>query len=122
MTIRIETTGASDLSRTLLWLKRHRGGVVRLDGTKRIALGTPISGARAVIISAVLQDDERAGPQLGGVVRALSNRTESEPVRLVFEGRSLAGLSREEAEATATEVLDRISGMVVDDQPLAEVA
>jgi hypothetical protein len=122
MTIRIETNGASDLFRTQLWLNRHRGGVVRLDGTRRLALGTPISGARAVIIAAVLQDDERPGPQLGGVVRALSNRTESEPVRLVFEGRSPAGLSREEAEATATEVLERISGMVVDDQPLAEVA
>jgi hypothetical protein len=122
MTIRIETTGASDLSRTLLWLKRHRGGVVRLDGTRRLTLGTPIAGARAVIVAAVLQDDERSGPQLGGVVRALSNRTDSEPVRMVFEGRSPAGLSREEAEATATEVLERISGMVVDDQPLAEVA
>jgi hypothetical protein len=122
MTIRIETDGASDLSRTQQWLKRHRGGIVRLDGTRRLALGTPISGARAVIIAAVLRDDEREGPQLGGVVRALSNRIESEPVRLVFEGRSPAGLSREEAEAAATEVLERISGMVVDDQPLAEVA
>ena len=122
MTIKIETDGASDLARTLLWLTRHRGEVVRLGGTRRLALGTPISGARAVIVAAVVQDDNRPGPQLGGVLRALSNRSESAPVRLVFEGRSPAGLSQEEAEAAAIEVLERISGLVVDDQAMAEVA
>ena len=122
MTIRIETDGASDLGHTTSWMARHRGEVVRLDATKRLALGNPISGARAVIISAVLQDDGRPGPQLGGVVRALSNRTQSEPVKLVFEGRSPAGLPPKEAEAIATEILERISVLVVDDQPIAEVA
>lgn len=122
MTIRIETDGASDLSHTASWLARHRGEVVRIDDTKRLALGNPISGARAVIIAAALEDDVRPGPQLGGVVRALSNRTESEPVRLVFEGRSPAGLPRDEAEAMAAEVLERISVLVDDDQPVAEVA
>lgn len=121
-TIRIETDGASDLSRTQSWLARHRGDVVRIDDTKRLALGNPISGARAVIVAAVLQDDGHPGPQLGGVVRALSKRAESEPVRLVFEGRSPADLPRDEAEAIAAEVLERISVLVVDDQPMAEVA
>ena len=122
MTIRIETDGASDLGRVHHWLTRHRGEVVNLDGTRRLALGTPISGARAVIIAAVVQDDAHPGPQIGGVVRALSNRSDFEPVRLVFEGRSPAGLPREEAEATAMAILERISWLVVDDQSLAEVA
>ena len=122
MTIRIETDGANDLGETMSWLARHRGEVVRLDGTKRLVLGNPISGARAVIIAAVLQDDGHPGPQLGGVVRALSNRTETEPVRLVFEGRSLAGLPRDEAEAIATKILERISGLVADSEEMAEVA
>ena len=122
MTIRIEADGASDLGQTRSWLARHRGEVVRLDETRRLALGNPISGARAVMISAVLQDDARRGPEIGGVVRALSNRSESEPARLVFEGRSPAGLPQVEAEAIAAEILERISGLVVDDQPLAEVA
>lgn len=122
-TIRIETDGASDLSQTQSWLGRHRGDVVRIDDSKRLALGTPISGGRAVIVAAVVQDDGRPGPQLGGVVRALSNRTATGPVRLVFEGRSPAGLPRDEAEAIAAEVLERISTLVVDgDQPMAEVA
>lgn len=122
MTIRIETDGASDLVHVSSWLARHRGEVVRLDATRRLALGNPISGARAVIIAAMLQDDARPGTQLGGVVRALSNRSESEPVKLVFEGRSPAGLAQQDAEAIATVILDRISGFVVDDQPMAEVA
>lgn len=122
MTIRIETDGASDLDRVHMWLTRHRGEVLSLDGSRRLALGTPISGARAVIISAVVQDDAHPGPQLGGVVRALSNRSDFEPVRLVFEGRSPAGLPREDAEAIATAILERIAWLVVDDQPVAEVA
>jgi hypothetical protein len=122
MTIRIETDGASDLSQTVSWLARHRGEIVRIDDRKRLALGNPISGARAVIIAAVVEDDGHPGPQLGGVVRALSNRTESEPVRLVFEGRSPAGVPQVEAEAIAAEILERISVLVFDDQPMAEVA
>lgn len=122
MTIRIETDGASDLARMTLWLGRHRGEVVRIDESKRLLLGTPITGARAVIIAAVLQDDGRPGPQIGGVVRALANRTDAEPVRLVFEGRSPAGLPREQAEAIAAEVLERISGLALEDRPMAEVA
>lgn len=112
MTIRVETDGANNLDRVLLWLSQHRGQIVDLDDTKRIALGVPISGARAVIVAAVLQDDGRPGPQLGGVLRAISNRSATEPVRLVFDGRSSGGLSPAEAEALATLVLDRISALV----------
>lgn len=121
-TIRIETEGSADLARVHAWMTRHRGQVVALDETKRIALGVPITGARSVLVAAVVQDETRPGPQLGGVVRALSNRTDAEPVKLVFEGRSPGGLTRDEAEAIATGVLERISGLVVDDLPLAEVA
>ena len=122
MTIRIETGGSSDLTRTMSWLARHRGEVVRLDDNRRVVFGNPISGARAVIVAVTLEDSARPGLHLRGVVRALSNRTEFEPVKLVFEGRSPASLPEDEAAAIATEVLERISGLVVDDEPMAEVA
>jgi len=122
MTIRVETDGTNNLDRVLLWLSQHRGQIVELDDTKRIALGVPISGARAVIVAAVVQDDRRPGPQLGGVLRALSNRTNAEPVRLVFEGRSSGGLTLDEAEALGSKILDRISELVGDDGLVAEVA
>lgn len=121
-TIRIEREGNSDLARVYLWLTRHRGQVVELDTTRRLALGVPVLGARAVIVAAVLEDEGHPGPQLGGVVRALANRSAAEPVRLVFEGRPPAGLSRDEAEAIAAEVLECISVLVDDDQPMGEVA
>jgi len=122
MTVRVEADGANDLDRVLLWFSQHRGQIVELDDTKRVALGVPISGARAVIVAAVLQDDDRPGPQLGGVLRAISNRSAAEPVRLVFDGRSSGGLTPAEAEALATMVLDRISELVGDDHRIAEVA
>jgi hypothetical protein len=121
-TIRIETDGAGDLGRFFLWLTRHRGQIVELDATKRLALGNPISGARAVIVAAVLQDDQRPGPQLGGVLRAISNRTVEEPVRLVFEGRSPAGLARDDAESVAAELLDRVNEQIASEELIARVA
>lgn len=121
-TIRIETDGTSDLARVYLWLARHRGQVVELDDYRRLTLGVPISGARAVIVAAVLRDDRRPQTQLGGVVRAMSNRIAAEPVRLVFDGRALGSLPRGEAEAEATEVLRRISDLVAEDEFVAEVA
>lgn len=122
MTIRIETGGASDLGRIFRWLTLHRGEVVMLDASRRLALGSPISGARAVIVSAVVEDDAHPGPQLGGVVRALAGRSEFEPAHLVFEGRSPAGLARKDAEAIASAILERISWLAVDERPVAAVA
>jgi hypothetical protein len=121
-TIRIETDGSSDLARVYMWLTRHRGQIVDLDVNRRITLGVPISGARAVIVAAVLQDDRKPGPQLGGVLRALSNRTEAEPVRLVFEGRWPGGLGRDEAALVAAEVLERIKEQIAADEREARVA
>jgi hypothetical protein len=122
MTIRIETDGATDLAGMTLWLAQHRGEMVRIDETRRLLLGAPITGARAVIVAAVLQDDDHPGPQIGGVVRALANRADADPVRLVFEGRSPAGLSREEAEGIAAEILETISVLAVEGSQMAEVA
>ena len=121
-TIRIETDGAADLGRVYLWLTRHRGQVVELDGARRVALGVPITGARAVIIAAVLQEDGATGPQLGGVLRAISNRAVDEPVRLVFEGRSPVGLTRDEAESAASELLERVNEQIASHEVVAKVA
>jgi len=120
--IRVEADGTTDLAHVYLWLSRHRGQVVQLDRSRRLAFGVPISGARAVIAAVVLHDDEQPGTQVGGVLRALANRTNAEPVRLVFEGRSPAQVSREEASASATRLLDEIATLVADDEPVAHVA
>lgn len=120
--IRIETDGASDLASVYLWLSRHRGQIVEIDRTKRLTFGVPISGARAVIVAVVLQDDGRPGPQLGGVLRAISNRTDAEPVRLVFEGRSPSGLEPAEAQLLAAEIVDRISEQIAADDAVLNVA
>ena len=120
--IRIETDGASDLASVYLWLSRHRGQIVEIDRTKRLTFGVPISGARAVIVAVVLQDDGRPGPQFGGVLRAISNRTAAEPVRLVFEGRSPAGLEPAEAQLLAAEIIDRISEQIAADDAVLNVA
>src|SRR5256885_9875498 len=90
-TIRIETDGTSDLARVYLWLTRHRGQAVELDRNKRLVFGVPITGARAVIVAVSLQDDRRPGTQLGGVMRAISSRIDTEPVRLAFQGRLPGG-------------------------------
>ena len=122
MTIRIEHDGASDLASVHLWLARHRGEVIALDERRRLELGTPISGARAVIVAAVLQDDDHAGPKLGGVLRAISSRTDGEPVRFVFDGRSPGGLSREQAETLAAELLEQVDSQIAGDELVAKVA
>src|SRR6266478_5151202 len=108
MTIRIERDGASNLASVHLWLTRHRSEVIALDEGKHLELGTPISGARAVLIAAVLKDDGRPGPQLGGILRAISSRTDGEPVRFVFDGRSPGALSREQAETVAADLLEQV--------------
>ena len=121
-TIRIETDGRSDLSRVYLWLTRHRGQAIELDRTKRLVFGVPISGARAVIVAVSLQDDRRPGTQLGGVMRAISSRVDTDPVRLVFEGRSPGGLTPSEAERVATRILDAISHQIASDDLVENVA
>jgi len=121
-TIRIETDGTSDLASVYLWLTRHRGQAVDLDRTKRLVFGVPISGARAVIVAVSLQDDRRPGTQLGGVMRAISSRVDTEPVRLVFEGRSPGGLMPDEAEGVATRILQTISEQIASDGLVENVA
>jgi len=121
-TIRIETDGTSDLARVYLWLTRHRGQAIELDRTKRLVFGVPISGARAVIVAVSLQDDRRPGAQLGGVMRAISSRVDSDPVRLVFEGRSPGGLTPSEAERVGTRILDAISHQIASDDIVENVA
>src|SRR5207237_10338047 len=101
-TIRIETYGTSDLARVYLWLTRHRGQAVELDRNKRLVFAVPISGARAVIVAVSLQDDRRRGTHLGGVMRAISSRIDTAPVRLVFEGRSPGAHTPDDAGGAAT--------------------
>ena len=43
-TIRIETDGASDMSRVYGWLAKHRGQVVALDTERTLTLGAPKQG------------------------------------------------------------------------------
>jgi hypothetical protein len=105
-----------------MWLTRNRGQIIELDHGKRLVFGVPISGARAVIVAVVVQDDMHPGPQLGGVLRALSSRTNADPVRLVFEGRSPGGRAQGEAEQVAAGMLDRISELIADNDLVAEVA
>src|SRR3989442_14991785 len=121
-TIRIETDGTSDLARVYLWLTRHRGQAVELDRNKRLVFGVPISGARAVIVAVSLQDDRRPGTQLGGVMRAISSRIDTEPVRLVFEGRAPGGLAPAKAERGATRVLQAISPQDASDDLVENLA
>ena len=121
-TIRIEADGAGDLSSVYDWFTRHRGDVVELDRGRTVAFGIPIVGARAVIVAVTLQDEGQSGPQLGGVVRAISNRTNLQPVRLVFEGRSPAGLAPDKAEALATQILDVVSKEITTGELAERVA
>lgn len=129
-TVRIESDSASDLARVYVWLSRHRGQSVdlgngsqtRLAGGGRLSFGIPMSGARAVISAVNLYLDGTEEPVLGGVLRALSNRTAGGPARLVFDGRSPARLPREEAQLTAAEMLDTIVELIAADDLVAEVA
>ena len=120
--IRIEADGTSDLARAHQWMTRHRGQVVQLDGTRQLRLGVPITGARAVIVAAVLEAQSRHEPQLGGVLRALSSRTSAEPVRLVFEGRSPGGLTPGETETVAAALLKDVDAQIASDELEAKVA
>ncbi len=80
--IRIEVEGPSDLPRMQDWLSRHRGQTLELDRARQLEFGVPISAARAVLVAVTLQDGDPTTTQLGGVVRAIANRSLAEPVRL----------------------------------------
>ena len=114
-TIRIEADGASEMSRVQRWLTNHRGQVVPLDGDRTMMLGVPISGARAVIIAAVLNNG------VGGVLRALASLT-GPPIRFVFEIRSRAGLNANEVRVIGAEALDAISRHIAEDDDVSKVA
>jgi hypothetical protein len=114
-TIRTETVSAGDLSRTYLWLSRHRGESIELEPGRQLTLGVPISGARAVIIAAVLDNG------VGGVIRALSHPAAG-GVHLVFDVRSRGGLEIGAVEALAADVLDTIARQIAEDEPVDQVA
>lgn len=120
--MRIEFDGAIDLAGVYIWLSQHRGEVIEVNRTQRLILGVPISAAKAVIVAVVLQDDQRPGPQMGGVLRALSTRADSEPVRFVFEGRSPATLSSDEAYTIAAQMVDAVSQQISSGEAVANVA
>src|SRR3954471_21899460 len=88
--IHIEAQAATDLERVHEWFSAHRGQRIALDPERRIELGAPISGARAVLVAVTVQAAEATAPELGGVVRALASPRSEEPALLVFEGRSPA--------------------------------
>jgi hypothetical protein len=121
-TIRIEADGASDLSEVYAWLTHHRGQIVELDGDRRLALGVPISGARAVIVAVALQDGTRTGPQLGGVLRALANHTPRAPVRFVFDVRSTGGHDARGVEEIGGQVVRAISAHIANGELVPKVA
>jgi hypothetical protein len=120
--IRIETTGAADLARVHEWLSQHRGQTVELDQARQLEFGVPVAGARAVLVAVTMQDGDEATPQIGGVMRAIASRVDGDPVRLVFEGRSQAPLSGEQAESEALQMLGAISGLMAEDEPIRQVA
>jgi hypothetical protein len=114
-TIRIEADGATEMSRVYRWLADHRGQAVPLTTNRTLTLGAPISGARAVIIAAVLNNG------VGGVLRALANLT-GPPVRFVFDIRSRAGLDADDVRAIGAEALDAISRQIAEDEVESQVA
>lgn len=120
--IRTETSAPTDLAHAQQWLSRHRGQVVDLDPARQLELGVPITGARAVLVAVTLQSDGDQAPELGGVVRAIANRSEDEPIRLVFEGRSPAHLAQADAQSAASKLLVAISDLLAEDDAVAEVA
>ena len=73
-------------------------------------------------MAVTLQSDADRTPELGGVVRALAGPSEGRPIRLVFEGRSPARLPRADAQAAASELLATMSGLIAEDEAIADVA
>ena len=113
--IRIETDQASGMSQIYGWLSHHRNQVVPLDSDRNVTLGVPITGARAVIVAAVLDNG------VGGVLRALSNFS-GPPVRLVFDIRSRGGLDAGDVRLAGAEALDSISRQIAEEDLVSQVA
>jgi len=120
--IHIEAQAATDVERVHDWFSAHRGQRIALDPERRVELGTPISGARAVLVAVTVQTAEATAPELGGVVRALAGRRSEEPALLVFEGRSPAHIPDEDARLAAAELLAAISSLAAGRELVAEVA
>ena len=120
--IHIEAQAATDVERVHDWFSAHRGQRIALDPERRVELGTPISGARAVLVAVTVQTAEATAPELGGVVRALAGRRSEEPALLVFEGRSPAHMRDEDARLAAAELLAAISSLAAGRELIAEVA
>ncbi len=121
-TIRVETGGTSNVADVYRWLSDHRGQVVDLDEQKRIALGIPISGARAVIVAAVVQDDTRPGPQLRGTLRALSTADDREPARMIFDVRATGAVDSSTVRELGSGVLQSVTALVSRSEALSTVA
>ena len=120
--IRMETEAGTDLAHVHKWFSAHRGQQVSLDRERRIELGTPISGARAVLVAVTMQTADGSAPELGGVVRALAPQHGEERALLVFEGRSPAHIPDEDARNAAAGVLELISNLAAGHDLMAEVA
>jgi len=120
--IRLETTAGARLAQVQDWFAAHRGQTIGLSSDRRLELGAPISGARAVLVAVTLQSADAPAPDLGGVVRALASRRGDEPALLVFEGRSPAHMADDDARSLASDMLEAISGMAAGDEIMAEVA
>lgn len=113
--IRIEADGGNAMADTYSWFSRHRNQVVTLDSQRSVRLGVPISGARAVIVAAVLDNG------IGGVLRALVNLT-GPPIRLVFDVRARGGLGAEDVRIAGAEALDSISRQISEEESISRVA
>jgi len=120
--IRIETEAGTDLAHVQGWFSAHRGQKITFDRERRIELGAPISGARAVLVAVTLENSDASAPELGGVVRALAAGRGEEPALLVFEGRSPAHIPDDDARAAAAGVLELISNLAAGHELMAEVA
>jgi hypothetical protein len=115
--LRVEADGISNLADVHRWMSDHRGQVVELDGHRRLALGLPISGARAVIVPTLLQDDAHPGPQLRGVLRALVSGDGRAPVKMVFDVASRGAFDHSTVREVGSDVLHSVSVLVAGSGP-----
>lgn len=97
------------------WLSRHRNQVVPLDSERSVLLGVPVSGARSVLIAALLDNG------IGGVLRVLA-KLGGAPVKLVFDVRSRGGLAPEQVRAVGVVALDSISRQIAEESSASKVA